>query len=323
MLDQIHEDLGAYPGTVSKEQLLAFLADPDTHAGGYALYTIRNNQVSWTMHLRRPRLALSLCTCRARIMGEALRSLLQHAAVPNVDFIICLEDGSTNVHAVPVLVFAKGKGEHGILVPDFDCLGCEQRLRAVETGRLQYPWSVKQETAFWRGDTTGGPFTMDSYPSRPRYRVVHLSTLFPDQIDAKFTNVGQCDRNTGEILSRYMGTYTSIAEHLKYKYQVLIDGNSCAYSRAHWQLFSNSLILKQESSNMQWYYHQIAPYQHYVPVAHDLSDLVEKVAWARTHDQEAQDIVRRANAFAEANLRHSDLMLYIHLLLCEYAKSYH
>jgi len=40
----------------------------------------------------------------------------------------------------------------------------------------------------------------------------------------------------------------------------------------------------------QWFYDELVPWEHYVPVAHDLSDLFEKIDWLREHDDEARKI---------------------------------
>jgi hypothetical protein len=56
-----------------------------------------------------------------------------------------------------------------------------------------------------------------------------------------------------------------------------IDGNANSWDGLFWKLLSNSVVLKVESNNSQWYYSQLKPWHHFVPVKADLSDLVEKV----------------------------------------------
>ncbi len=108
--------------------------------------------------------------------------------------------------------------------------------------------------------------------------------------------------------------------HLKYKYQLLIDGNSCAYSRAYWQLFSNCAILKQSSPNLQWFYGLLKPYVHYIPLQNDLSDLPEKILWSKDHDKEVRKIISNAQMLAQENLKQADLYYYLYLVLHEYSK---
>ncbi len=112
----------------------------------------------------------------------------------------------------------------------------------------------------------------------------------------------------------------TVEQQIAYKYQLLIDGNTCAYTRAIWQLFSNCVIFKQESPAIQWFYRALIPYIHYIPLNPDLSDLIETVHWARKHDDIMEDISNEAQAFANANLRYSHILQYVYLLLKQYAE---
>lgn len=47
------------------------------------------------------------------------------------------------------------------------------------------------------------------------------------------------------------------------------------------------VIIKQESPVVQWFYEDMKPYVHYVPVAHDLSDILKVIDWLRAHDAKA------------------------------------
>ena len=51
-------------------------------------------------------------------------------------------------------------------------------------------------------------------------------------------------------------------------------------------LAGDSLVLKQESPYYEHFYSKLEPWTHYVPMKRDLSDVVEKVQWARDHDEE-------------------------------------
>ena len=108
-------------------------------------------------------------------------------------------------------------------------------------------------------------------------------------------------------------------QQIQYKYQLLIDGNSCSYGRAFWQLFSNSVILKQDSDAIQWYYRALIPYVHYVPIKHDLEDLQSQLAWVLAHDTDAKKISKQAQMFATRNLSNKQILYYTYLLLCAYA----
>jgi hypothetical protein len=48
----------------------------------------------------------------------------------------------------------------------------------------------------------------------------------------------------------------------------------------------------------QWYYDKLEPWVHYVPACADLSDLIERIEWCRSHENECRDIARAGQEFA-------------------------
>lgn len=74
---------------------------------------------------------------------------------------------------------------------------------------------------------------------------------------------------------------------LQYKYQINIDGTVAAY-RLPYLLAGNSIVLKQDSIYYEHFYNELKPWKHYIPFKNDLSDLLEKLQWAKEHDTEVQ-----------------------------------
>ena len=68
------------------------------------------------------------------------------------------------------------------------------------------------------------------------------------------------------------------------KYQINIDGTVAAY-RLPYLLAGNSVVLKQDSSYYEYFYKMLKPYEHYIPFKRDLSDLMDKIKWAKENDQ--------------------------------------
>ena len=79
----------------------------------------------------------------------------------------------------------------------------------------------------------------------------------------------------------------------QYKYQINIDGTVAAY-RLPYLLAGDSLVLKQDSPYYEFFYNELKPYEHYVPFNRDLSDLLEKIQWAREHDKEVSHVQVKA-----------------------------
>lgn len=64
-----------------------------------------------------------------------------------------------------------------------------------------------------------------------------------------------------------------------------IDGTVAAY-RLPYLLAGDSLVLKQDSGYYEHFYADLKPDVHYVGIARDLSNLIDKLEWAMKNDQE-------------------------------------
>ena len=64
--------------------------------------------------------------------------------------------------------------------------------------------------------------------------------------------------------------------------------------RVPYLLAGGSLLLKTESKYYEHFYRDLKPFEHYVPVKEDLSDLMERITWARENDAEAKKIAENA-----------------------------
>ena len=57
-----------------------------------------------------------------------------------------------------------------------------------------------------------------------------------------------------------------------------------------WIMLSNSVLLKQETGAIEWFYPALKANVHYVPVNKDLSNIFSQIEWLKTHDSEAEQI---------------------------------
>jgi hypothetical protein len=117
-----------------------------------------------------------------------------------------------------------------------------------------------------------------------------------------------------------MGDYVPIKDSLKYRYLIDIDGFTANTPRVALFLHSNSVLFKQLSNDMLWYFGALKPYVHLIPVEKDLSDLIDKIEWARTHDDECKKISNNANDLASQALTQGAVYFYFYRLLEAYAK---
>jgi hypothetical protein len=113
--------------------------------------------------------------------------------------------------------------------------------------------------------------------------------------------------------------YVPVVDHLQFKYQLLVDGVTCTYPGTHWRLLSGCTSMKQESDDILWFFSELVPWHHYIPLKHDLSDALEKVHWAQEHDREAEQIALQAREFALTHLMPEHILLYCYKALVKYA----
>jgi hypothetical protein len=184
------------------------------------------------------------------------------------------------------------------------------------------PWQKKISKAIWRGRTTGGLFTNWTKFQFPRTRLVQVCQAHPDLCDAKFVGFPQCFDGVSDSfhLLNMTDSELSLAALLRYKYNVVPDGNAAPSSRLAAHLGLSSVIFKQESPTHEWYYNDLKPYVHYIPISYYFSDLPQKVKWAQRHDVQVQRIVRNANMYVKSRFSERAVACYLHDLVTSYTK---
>ena len=173
-----------------------------------------------------------------------------------------------------------------------------------ETDEAWIEWEDRRPAAVWRGSTTGVA-DAEGWRSLPRARLCALAaSVGPGLIDAGFTEIVQVEPEEHREIERSgcMRPYAPLETFQRWKYQIDIDGNSNSWPGLLLKLYSGSPVLKVASPGgyRQWYYRDLVPWVNYVPVNGDLSDLVERIEWLRTHDDEARAVGERGRALAIA-----------------------
>lgn len=288
-------------------------------------YKIINNKVEISYSREMP--DSNLVLDRIARMNDLIITLSKITPLSNVDIIVSLRDIiDEESDKIPGIIFAGSKNKYLdkniILIPDFYTLHIYPNLlEKVKDGNSEYAWELKKNKAIWIGANTGGIYTKENYFEFPRFKIVDLSLKFKKLIYAKFSRICQLEESQEleSILGNYLVDKIDIKDHLKYKYQVTLDGNGASYPRFYWQLFSNCLILKQNSDYIQWYYEALNKYKHYIPIKKDLSDLQEKIIWAKNNDDKVKEISENANNFALNNLKLEDNLYYLYLIIKKYS----
>lgn len=170
-------------------------------------------------------------------------------------------------------------------------------------------WENKKEIALFRGGTTGCGTTVET---NQRLKLADISHKQPlDDNGNKYLDAGITNWNLRVRKLKGSDYLTTIYpedfdfdlvermprnEQSKYKYIINVDGHVKAF-RLSSELNSGSVILLVDSKWKLWYSDMLIPYEHYVPVKSDMTDLIEKVKWCRKNDSTCKEIVQNAKNF--------------------------
>uniref|UniRef100_A0A3Q3Q7P7 Glycosyl transferase CAP10 domain-containing protein n=1 Tax=Monopterus albus TaxID=43700 RepID=A0A3Q3Q7P7_MONAL len=300
-------DFKAIP-TVDLERLRQEVPQRFSARGGLIHYAIINNQLY--------RHTLGKYTDFKMFSDEMLLSLTRKVRVPDVEFYINVGDWpleTRRADAVPILSWCGSTDTQDIVLPTYEVThstletmrGVTNDLLSVQ-GNTGPVWANKTERAFFRG--------RDS--REERLQLVSLSKENPELLDAGITGwffFRDREKHVGKA------PLVGFFEFFKYKYQVNMDGTVAAY-RFPYLMLGNSLVLKQESQYYEHFYSHLKAGVHYVPVRRNLSDLLEKIKWAKENDAEAQQIARAGQAVARELLQPSRLYCYYYSVLHMYSE---
>ena len=277
---------------------------------------------------------------RDSLNEKALKTLLTQIRVPDLDFILIPMDGIPEKHMppdfylmadvqdqVPILGNAKlkePKTRSVVLIPNLVVLSESWYNMSKEMISIngQIPWKEKKGKAFWRGGTSDISVLdrhHQHFPRTPRWNLCTLSQNNPEFIDARFYTADSPTLFQAVEKEKLFAPFVSKKEHLEYKYLPDLDGHMCSSPGLLWRLLSDSLTLKQESDQIQWFHGALEPYRHYLPISNDMSDVVKKIKWAETHEVEVLEMIKNAQDFVLDHLLYEDCYRYLYLVLQKYA----
>jgi hypothetical protein len=169
-----------------------------------------------------------------------------------------------------------------VLIPDAEYLATGFRSFRRQVRAHDVAWLEKRPQAVWRGSrNVTVPSTYHDHgtgPKHPRDLAVEFGATYPDVLDASFER-------------------TTIADQLRYRYILDLDGAVSAWSATYWKLLSNSVMLKYRSHWEGWYHRDLKPWVHYVPFE-SFHELPAVVGWCREHDDRCRSIATAATEFA-------------------------
>lgn len=181
------------------------------------------------------------------------------------------------------------------------------------------PWKLKKNKAVFRGSSTGSGTSVETN-MRLKLASMHSNSLLDVGI-TKWNSRPRKEENK-EYLTLIdphdfdFGLIPELSpeEQSKYKYIINVEGHVSAY-RLSLELSMNSVILLVNCEYKLWYSNVLKPLVHYIPIKHDLSDLIEKVKWCKKHDKECEKIAKNAKKFYDTYLVKNGMLNYLSNLL--------
>ncbi|KAM6945547.1 protein O-glucosyltransferase 1 [Aplochiton taeniatus] len=171
----------------------------------------------------------------------------------------------------------------------------------------QWPWKRKQSRGFFRGSRT----------SAERDPLVLLSRELPDLVDAEYTK-NQAWKSEKDTLGKPPAKEIPLVDHCQFKYLFNFRGVAASFRFKHLFL-CGSLVFHVGEEWQEFFYPQLRPWLHYIPVKQDLSDLRELLQFVKENDAIAQEIAMRGQRFILDHLRMEDVSCYWEKLLNEFS----
>lgn len=168
-----------------------------------------------------------------------------------------------------------------IALPDFNCCYNEDKFwdpinitsQCMKIASL--PW--EDSHLFWRGSL---------FVSFSRRCLFELGKKFPQYLKIE-------DMNAGENIP--------MIAQAKYKYLIDTRGNSWS-GRLQTLLKLGRVVFIADRPYREWYFDKLKPWEHYVPVKEDMSDLIEKICHMERRPELYEKIVGNLREFVEENL---------------------
>jgi hypothetical protein len=178
---------------------------------------------------------------------------------------------------------------------------------------IRRTFKERKPVAIFRGSTEKD-WVKSNLTEKIAYNLCSFGVLHPNYVDAKLTSIV---KSSDDSLESYLeehkvyGQKFSIPEEdmFKYKYLIAVEGNSNPDQFPRF-LASGSLVFRSHPiRGSEVFSFRAKPWVHYIPFKEDLSDLIERIQWAKDHEEEAEMIAKQAleyitsntNAFIDSN----------------------
>lgn len=219
----------------------------------------------------------------------------------------------------PVLAFCSNR-PGTILIPDRGFHTSRGYAAERSRGASAPRWDARDPVVLWRGNSSGIGDVVTQTMSPQDSRLIQRARMCLIARDIPGTDIAFAvgSRWPGEIAERYRAAgiaagFIDESAWLGRKFAIDVDGNSNAFSNLFIRMLYGCCVIKIASPSgfRQWYYDDLVPWTHFVPVEADMSDLADKIRWCRDNDEACRTIAANGWDFAHgrtfAQERHSTI----------------
>lgn len=201
-----------------------------------------------------------------------------------------------------------------ILIPDYYILFDNRTNINQILNKDLKPFESRLSKLFFSGALSGNipPITLEKIVQLPRFNLLDFADKYPDLVDCVITN--DCHLRNKDVVSPDVkqwynekhvrtkkGVSSDYIHHANYKYLLSFDGFGAAWGRIP-SILATGSVLCCETNCEQWFYSWLDPYQNYIPVKKDLSNLPYIMAWLEADPERAKKIGENGRLLAERYL---------------------
>ena len=220
----------------------------------------------------------------------------------------------------PGLRFDRHRGSKEQLIPDLHLLAEIAKWVKADASLDIYkgpPFLEREKKLFWRGSTTGS-FIQSLEAFRDNHRVkacLHTIRELPAHADCKIARIVQIPEEIRQDAMRFLEENKILSPLVESKdfaqYQMFLDlpGNASAWGSSL-RYLQGMLVFRVAHQHELFYYRLLKPWEHFIPVAADLSDLKSGVEWALLHQNDAAQIASNGQAIMQEFLANAGDILH-------------
>ena len=236
----------------------------------------------------------------------------------------------------PILSMSSSDEFSDVLIPTYD-----DWIRIQSKENIYFPrasqdynyifntkWENKKSIAVFRGSSTGSGVTIET---NQRLKLVSIGNNIKNK---KYLDVGITKWNIRpkklinnpylqtldiDSLSFKLSDKLTPKQQSEYKYIIHVDGHVSAL-RLSYELSMNSVLLIVESKWKMWFSNLLIPYEHYIPVKEDLSDIIDIIKWCQNNDLKCKKIAKNGKEFYNKYLGKEGVFDYLQKLFIDLKK---